>query len=288
MKLLVLGGGGQLGTELTRCVPDDMSAVFLGRDKLDVTCQAEVLQQLRLIKPDMIINAAAYTNVDGAESDSENAFLVNRDGPVNLALAAKDVGSRLIHVSTDFVFDGLQSHPYSPDDDTNPINTYGLSKLEGEKGVIEVLGNRCAIIRTSWLYSRYGNNFVKTMLKLMNERDELKVVYDQVGSPCWAAGLARVIFEMSGREMSGIYHWADSGVASWYDFSVAIQEEALKIGLINSAIPITPIRAIEYPTAAARPFYSVLDKADLVEKLGKGYLHWRESLRLMLRECLIS
>jgi len=222
--------------------------------------------------------------VDKAESQPELAFAVNATGPGNLAAAAGEVGARFIHLSTDFVFDGAKSSPYRPDDRPNPLNIYGASKLAGEVAVREKSPG-ALIVRTSWLYAAHGHNFVKTMLRLLAEREQLQVVADQVGTPTWAGFLARALWAAAARpELRGIYHWSDAGVASWYDFALAIQEEALQLGLLSRAIPIEPITTAAYPTAALRPAYSVLDKSSAWRDLAIGGRHWRVALRIMLRE----
>jgi dTDP-4-dehydrorhamnose reductase len=232
-------------------------------------------------KPDVVINASAYTAVDRAEEEVDLAFRVNATGPKNLALAARKAGSRLIHVSTDYVFDGTACTPYPPQAPCSPLGVYGKSKRQGEINVLEVI-DEPLIIRTSWLYSQYGNNFVLTMLRLMNERDELKVVADQIGAPTWASTLAAAIWAAVGkRHLKGIYHWSDAGVASWYDFAVAIQEEAFSQGKLTSLIPIHPIRTDQFPTPVTRPAYSVLDSTASWSDFDTEPMHWRAALRQM-------
>ncbi|HYM48447.1 MAG TPA: dTDP-4-dehydrorhamnose reductase, partial [Burkholderiaceae bacterium] len=232
-----------------------------------------------------IINAAAYTHVDRAETEHQRAIAINADGPANLAAAARSVDARLIHVSTDFVFDGGSSRPYRPEDTAAPTSAYGLSKLEGERRVTAIGEQRVLIVRTAWLYAARGNNFVNTMLKLMRERQELRVVADQIGTPTWATTLARALWAAARRPaLHGIYHWTDAGVASWYDFAVAIQEEALARKLLARAIPICPIRTEDYPTPAKRPAYSVLDKTRSVADFDMPLVHWRAALRQMFAE----
>jgi dTDP-4-dehydrorhamnose reductase len=235
--------------------------------------------------PDLVINAAAYTAVDKAESEKDKAYEVNVRGAANIAKAAEHSGARLIHISTDFVFDGRKSKPYRPDDKPNPISVYGASKLQGEEAVLRETMKKALILRTGWVYSSHGSNFVKTMLKLMAERDEISVVADQVGTPTWARGLAKAIYHFANiPDTHGIYHSTDAGVASWYDFAAAIQEEAHQLGILQSLIPVIPIRTDDYPTAAKRPPYSVLDKTATWQALGYTASHWRVALRLMLEE----
>ena len=235
-------------------------------------------------KPDVLINASAYTAVDKAETDADAAFAVNRDGVSNLARAVAANNARLIHVSTDFVFDGSNSSPYETDAPTAPLGVYGESKLAGEQQVQEILGEAGLIIRTSWVYSSFGNNFVKTMLRLMNERDELGVIADQTGTPTWARGLAEAIWLAAEKQISGIHHWTDAGVISWYDFAQAIFEEGRASGKITKETTVRPLRTEQYPTPARRPAYSVLDKSKTWDALGQTSDHWRVSLRKMMQE----
>ena len=282
MKALIIGGKGQLGTTLTQMVPDAVVARSLDLPEIDITDSTAVETVVADEKPDVIINASAYTNVDRAEEDVDRAFAVNATGPKNIALAAKRAGCRMIHVSTDYVFDGTACTPYAPEAPCSPLGVYGKSKRQGEINVLDVIDDP-VIIRTSWLYSQYGNNFVLTMLRLMNERDELKVVADQVGGPTWAATLAAAIWAVIGKDdLKGIYHWSDAGVASWYDFAVAIQEEALSLGILKNAIPIHPIRTDQFPTLTERPSYSVLNSTGSWRYFNIVPLHWRAALRQML------
>ena len=281
---MITGANGQLGRELQKLVPEDVALLSFGHRELDVSDRESVNTLVQQHNPDLIINGAAYTAVDKAENESALCFAVNRTGAENVALAARLVKARLIHISTDFVFDGRKSTPYQPADETAPLGTYGTSKLEGERRVAVILPESL-IIRTAWLYSTHGNNFVKTMIRLMQDRPELTVVEDQIGTPTWAGGLAQVIWQMIQMpEIQGIYHWTDAGVASWYDFAVAIQEEAIKLGILPREIQIKPISTGEYPTLARRPPYSVLDKTATRKALGRKGSHWRTNLREMLRE----
>jgi len=278
----VTGAGGQLGRELL--INASPETIGVTRDQLDISDRGAVLDTLREVGPRLVINAAAYTAVDLAESESEVADRVNAQGPENLALACRELGARLIHISTDFVFDGEARAPYSPDHPPSPAGSYGRGKLLGERAVQRILPE-AVIVRTGWLYSSYGNNFVKTMLRLMKERDQLSVVADQTGTPTWARGLADVIRVFSAREsLQGIYHWSDAGACSWYDFAVAISEEACELGLLPSPSNIRPIASVDYPTPARRPQYSVLDKGKTWRDLGLEGVPWRAQLRSMLIE----
>jgi dTDP-4-dehydrorhamnose reductase len=283
-KAVVVGAGGQLGRELVRCADPALECIPMQRAQLDIGDQQAVVARLGELAPQVVINAAAYTAVDSAESEPEAAHRANADGPACLARACAQLGARLIHVSTDFVFDGESAHPYPVDAPTSPLGEYGRSKLAGELAVRRALPG-ALILRTGWVYSGFGNNFVKTMLRLMAEREELAVVSDQVGTPTWARGLAGALWAAAARPgLSGTYHWSDAGVCSWYDFAVAICEEACELGLLARAVKIRPIPAAEYPTPARRPAYSVLDKASSWQDLELEGVHWRVQLRAMLKE----
>ena len=285
MKVLLTGAGGQLGAELLATAPPHVALTGYTSAELDV-CRAEAVRAAaERERPALIIHAAAYTAVDAAEQEPERAGAVNTSGAAHVATAARAVGARMIHISTDFVFDGGQGSPYRLADSPNPLGVYGRTKLEGEREVARISAGSALILRTAWLYSSRGRNFVLTMLGLMGRRDEVRVVSDQVGTPTWGQGLARAIWTAAGRpELRGIHHWTDAGVASWYDFAVAIQEEALACGLLDRAVPVRPLRSDEYPTAARRPPYSVLDKTATWAAFGMPVHHWRHHLRLMLRE----
>ena len=285
MKILITGADGQLGWELQQVRPARQQIIALPRTELDITDRAAVASMFERHRPGLIINTAAYTAVDKAESEKDKALLVNADGAANIARAAEESGARLIHLSTDFVFNGTKSQPYLPGEKPDPVSVYGMSKLLGEQAVMTETRNKALILRTGWVYSSHGSNFVKTMLKLMREKKEIRVVADQVGTPTWAKGIAEAIYQFAGKpDIQGIYHWTDAGVASWYDFAVAIQEEASRLGILQRLIPIIPIRTQEYPTAAKRPPYSVLDKTATWELLGCIAPHWRKSMQLMLQE----
>lgn len=285
MKVLITGAAGQLGCSLLKTAPPEHDLRALKRQDLDITDVRAVRDTVKEFKPGIIINAAAYTAVDKAESERDLAFAVNADGAENLAVAARDSGARLIHISTDFVFDGLKSRPYLPSDPVHPLGVYGASKAEGEKRVQRVAGQSAVIVRTGWVYAAEGHNFAKTILRLLTEKDSLGVIADQVGTPTWAMSLAETVWKVVALpEIMGTHHWSDAGVASWYDFAVAIQEEALALGLLVRSIPIKPLRTEEYPLPAKRPPYSVLDKRSLMTRLGIMPRYWRISFRHMLAE----
>ena len=282
--VIVTGAGGQLGRELLRTAPAGVTCSGLSRAELDIGQPGVASQYLAEHRPALVINAAAYTAVDAAEENARSAHQVNAAGAGFLASACAETGARLIHVSTDFVFDGSSSLPYAPGASTAPLGEYGRSKLAGEQAVADALDG-ALIVRTGWVYSAFGANFVKTMLRLMAERDELAVVSDQVGTPTWANGLAQALWRFAEKPtLQGIYHWSDAGVCSWYDFAVAIHEEARAIGLLERDVRIRPIPASEYPTPAQRPAYSVLDKSATWRDLGLEGVHWRRQLRAMLAD----
>ena len=285
MKALITGSQGQLGRALQRTCPEAVERVLLSRADLDITQRDQVLACLREHQPDVVINCAAYTAVDDAETNPDQALEINGEGVANLGRAAQLTGTRVIHVSTDFVFDGSATKPYCPDHEPRPLGMYGHSKLAGENRLQELLPLGSAVVRTAWLYSSHGSNFVKTMLRLMAESDDLPVVADQQGSPTWTVGLAVALWGLCDHpEAHGIYHWTDNGSCSWYEFACAIQEEALALGLLQKQAAIAPISTSEYPTAAVRPAYSVLDCGRSHRMLGMQGTDWREQLRNMLAE----
>lgn len=285
-KILLTGSAGQVGQELQQII-NNAEVIAVARQRVDFT-QPETLRQIiREVQPQVIINAAAYTAVDKAESEPEVAHAVNAIAPCILAQEAEKLGAYLIHISTDYVFDGKNSCPYQETDITNPVSTYGKSKLAGEQAVKESCTNYI-ILRTAWVYGTYGkSNFVKTMLRLGAEREEIKVVADQIGSPTWAKDIAKAIAQLTPKltpEIAGIYNYTNSGVASWYDFAVAIFEEAEKLGFPLKLQRVIPITTAEYPTPATRPSYSVLSCGKISAVLGTYPQHWRQGLRHMLTE----
>lgn len=283
MKALITGSGGQLGRALLMTAPPGIEVVGLSHADLDIADSHAVGHVFSEIRPDTVINAAAFTDVDGAEAHPEIARRSNTDGPAILAAACAERRARLLHISTDFVFDGRSAQPYLPDDRPVPLGIYGASKLAGELRVQAALGASACVVRTSWLYGRDGSNFVLRMLELMRTRKELRVVLDQVGAPTWTQSLAPVTWQLALSSVSGIYHWCDSGLTSRYDFAVAISEEAAPLGLLGSIPAIIPITAADYPMRAKRPPYSVLDKRATEAALGRRAEHWRVNLRDMLR-----
>jgi dTDP-4-dehydrorhamnose reductase len=279
-KVLVTGAHGQLGTELNflSSLLETHSFVFVGSKDLDITNAAAVSDFLSKENYSAVINCAAYTAVDKAETEEETAFKVNADGAANLAIACKQHNAKFIHFSTDFVFDGTASVPYLETDKTNPLSVYGASKLAGEELVLKNNPDSI-IIRTSWVYSSFGNNFVKTILKLCKEREQLNIIFDQIGTPTYARDLAAVVLQIVQQDewKPGIYNYSNEGVASWYDFAVAIRDLA---GLKTKMLPI---ETSQYPTPAMRPKYSVLNKKKMKETFGIEIPYWRESLEKCMK-----
>jgi dTDP-4-dehydrorhamnose reductase len=285
MEVIITGANGQLGWELQQIKNKNVTLHAFNSSQLNITDFEQSQLIISNIQPDYIINAAAYTAVDKAESHRDDAFAVNKGGVENLAKICKEINAKLIHISTDFVFDGTKSTPYQITDAPTPLNVYGESKLQGENSVREMLPNSSCIIRTSWIYSRHGNNFVKTMLRLMQEKETLSVVSDQIGTPTWAHGLAQAIWQLiltPKTQLPALLHWADNGITSWYDFAVSIQELGLEKGLITKNIPIKAIPSSAYATQAKRPNFSVLDKIEFEQVLSKSPTHWRKQLSAML------
>lgn len=286
---MLTGSNGQLASDIAPLLDKEgFETAPFDLPVLDISDKEAVLKTAEGLSPDIIINCAAYTQVDKAEDESELAFKVNAGGAANLADAATDVGALLIHISTDFVFDGLKSTPYTELDETAPQGVYGLSKLKGEQ---EVLGRDCdsLIVRTSWLYGASGHNFVKTMLRLAAERDVLRVVSDQVGTPTWTVDLAGLLVALArhrrdGNIKTGIYHYSNEGVASWYDLTVALVEEAGAMGESLQCNLVEPIPTSAYPTPTDRPPYSVLAKDKIKRDFNISIPHWRVSLRKMLTQ----
>lgn len=281
MKALIFGSGGQLGRALAAAAEPGEETVGLSHDDCDIGDASAVAQALRRHAPDIVFNAAALTAVDAQEETPEEAMRINGAAPGHIAEACKAAGARLLHVSTDFVFDGGKGSPYLPGDPTGPASVYGKSKLAGEQAVQSGFPE-AAIVRTAWVYAAQGGNFVNTMLRLMGERDELGIVADQIGTPTHAASLARGLWALARAGATGIHHFTDAGVASWYDFAVAIEEEGRALGL-HDGCTVKPIRTEDYPTPAARPAYSVLDKSSTWALTGTPD-HWRIELRKMLAE----
>ncbi|GHV70523.1 NAD(P)-dependent oxidoreductase [Spirochaetia bacterium] len=286
----LIGNKGMLGTELSLLLEKNGMA-FTGSDReVDIANPAALKDFAeKAVRPfTWIINCAAYTAVDKAEDDAETCRRLNVDGPGNIAACAKDIGARLIHISTDYVFDGTNTRPYREDDPTNPTGVYGLTKRDGELAVLEH-NPRSYIIRTAWLYGKHGNNFVATMLRLMNERDEIKVVDDQRGSPTWAGDLVELLTgiikaEHRDRKLPyGIYHYTNRGNITWFDFAREIYEDGRRLGLVTKDCGVKPCTSAEYPAKVKRPAYSVLDKTKIQAALGIDIPTWDETLIKYLR-----
>ncbi|NJL21394.1 MAG: dTDP-4-dehydrorhamnose reductase [Leptolyngbyaceae cyanobacterium SM1_3_5] len=305
-RILLTGAQGQVGQELLTVLTPLAEVVVVDRTHLDLT-QPDAIRQLALeTQPHLIVNAAAYTAVDKAETDRETAKAVNGTAPTVLAEAAQTLGATLIHISTDYVFDGSQNSAYTESDPTRPLGIYGETKLQGEIGIREAC-DRHIILRTAWVYGSKGKgNFVKTMLKLGADREELRVVADQIGTPTWAKDIALAIAKLSAAHLQsvtqpvlvgggapddaidplpiGTFHFTNSGVASWYDFAVAIFEEARRLDWAGKIDRVVPIATADYPTPAQRPAFSVLDRRKWSAWAGAHPPHWRQSLRAMLSE----
>jgi dTDP-4-dehydrorhamnose reductase len=282
MVVLVTGANGQLGQAIQSISGNypEIDFVFCDSKSLDITDLNNIKQTFEQLKPNFCINAAAYTAVDKAESEPEKAHLINVIGAKNLAEVCKEFSAILLHVSTDFVFDGSKTTPYTEEDIPNPTGVYGQTKLDGEKAIQETFDNYF-IIRTSWVYSQFGNNFMKTMLRLASERDSLSVVDDQIGTPTNAVDLAKVLVkicttynqQLTAYNLFGIYNYSNEGQCSWYDFAKKIFE------VNNFSINLQPILSESYPTPAKRPAYSVLDKSKIKEVFGVAVDSWEESLK---------
>ena len=280
MKILITGSYGQLGSELRQILQQyaDIQAFFTDVDTLDICNCDEVMRFFAENQPDFVINCAAYTAVDKAENDVDLCYKINCYAVENLALAAKKIGAKIIHISTDYVFDGTSSVPYKEDATVCPKSVYGKSKAEGEKKLMENNPQNSIIIRTSWLYSVFGNNFVKTMLRLGKEREQISVVCDQIGTPTNAADLAEAIVKiiLANNFVSGVYHFSNEGVCSWYDFTKAIFE------IKNISCDVLPIESSQYPVPAPRPYYSVLNKSKIKTVFNLKIPYWKESLKNVL------
>lgn len=274
MKVLIAGSGGQLGRALALTAPDNVAVIALPKAEFDIADEDQVSAVVSETRPDLLINAAAWTAVDKAESEEDAAHRINATAVGCLARAAATVGSRFVHVSTDYVFDGRACEPYRPDTPPAPASAYGRTKLEGEQQAA-LHHPAPLIVRTAWVYAAEGSNFVRTMLRLFAERDEVRVVADQVGTPTHAASLARAIWALQGHH--GTFHWTDAGITSWYDFAQAIHDEALRLGLLTRPVTIVPIATADYPTPASRPVWSVLDKSSSWAITGPAR-HWRHEL----------
>ena len=290
MKVLLTGAGGQLGTALQKSCPGAVELIATDQAELDLSDAKACAEMVAALKPDWVLNGGAYTAVDRAEEQPQLAEAINAAAPRAFAEALAELGSgRLLQISTDFVFSGMQGHPYGAQDPVAPLGVYGASKARAEAAVFEVLGpERACVLRTSWLYGPVGKNFCLTMLKLHAAKaaagEALNVVADQVGCPTHTAGLAAACWQVLARDIGGMQQWSDAGVASWYDFAVAIGEEAVALGILATAAQVNPISTAEYPTPAQRPSYSLMDCSASRKALGLEPLHWRQGLRKVLTD----
>lgn len=277
MTVLVTGANGQLGQELTRWQQPDVRIIGCDRNRLDITDLSQCRDVLVELRPDAVIHAAAYTAVDKAESEPDEAYRVNAGGTRNMALATSELGIRMCYVSTDYVFDGTSMTPYNEYDNTNPQSTYGKSKRAGEV-LLQALNRQSFIVRTSWVYGRYGRNFVKTMLKLAEDKDSLNIVHDQVGSPTYTYDLCRFLIELVQTEAYGIYHASNTGTCSWYEFAKAIFEFA------GVSIQVNPCSSSEFSSPASRPAYSVMDHSAIRWNGLRDLRHWRDALEDFMKK----
>ncbi|TRU31874.1 MAG: dTDP-4-dehydrorhamnose reductase [Microcystis aeruginosa Ma_QC_B_20070730_S2] len=285
-KVLLIGAKGQVGQELQVTLPQLGEVISIGREELDLTNSEKIGQLIGEIHPDYLVNAAAYTAVDKAETEPDLAYSINAIAPKIMAESAEKIKAKFLHISTDYVFDGRKNTPYLETDLTNPLGVYGQSKLRGEEE-IKTVNSQAIILRTAWVYGSYGkSNFVKTMLRLGKEREELKVVVDQVGSPTWAKDIATAITHLliNVDNPPGIYNFTNSGVASWFDLTKAIFEEAKISGIPLKIQRVIPITTAEYPTPAVRPAYSVLSGQKISQQLDYIPPYWRDSLKAMLNQ----
>lgn len=289
MKILLIGSTGQLGREIIKSSPNDIYLITPSRLEFDFNNSKECYEYILNLSPDWIINSGAFTNVEKAEIEEELAYKINALGPQILAKALSKSGGKLLQISTDYVFSGKQNYPYTTNQIVSPINNYGISKAKGEEYVKQYLpnNNQSNILRTSWLVSPHGNNFASKIIRLLNDRDEIKVICDQISSPTTTLSLADAIWKIIKRneEYSNqnevfppINHFSNDGVASWYDFAIIIREIGLKNRLINKAGEIRPIKSYEYPSKTMRPNYSVLDTYNTKKIIGLKNSHWRNEL----------
>ncbi len=291
MKILLLGANGQLGKTLIQTKPEKINLISLTKNKLNFLNVKDCLKIINEISPDIILNAVAYTNVDKAESESELAQKINAHTPFEIASNIKKLGSKFVHISTDFVFDGSKSHPYKTNEKVNPLSQYGKSKALGERLLLKL--DNTQIIRTSWLYSPFGRNFCLTMLNLLEkffqEKKPIKVVYDQISCPTSTYTLSNLCWKLI-KTQGGfnndnkIIHWTDAGVASWYDFAVAIGEIALQKKIISGIPDIYPIKSKDFPSIATRPKFSLLDTEQACKSLNIKRNHWKFELLNVIRE----
>lgn len=292
MKVLITGSQGQLGKELLKNIPNDIEVIPTNRENFNLSDLKNCREFIFDNKPDWIINAAAYTAVDLAEDEEEIAIRINSEAPTEIAKALKKTGGRLLHISSDFVFDGKSRSPYKVDDEPNPINVYGKSKLLGENGIKNILqdNNQYIILRTSWVMGSEGNNFAKTMLKLLKIKDKISVVYDQIGCMTSSKYLSIICWLIIQKDITKninnqkIFHWTEAGVSNWFDIANEIRELSFKLNLLKNPAKVIPISSDNFPTKAKRPNFSLLDSSTTKEVLNIENNNWRFSLLEILQE----
>lgn len=289
MRVLITGASGQVGYELLNLAPEGFDVTGMSSAELDITDAAQVATTVERLQPQLIINAAAYTAVDKAESDAKRAWAVNHDGVAHLALAAERLGIPILHISTDYVFAGSAQLPYREDDPTGATSVYGASKLGGE-AILATICSRYLVLRTSWVFGSHGHNFVKTMMRLGDQREELAVVADQLGCPTSAASIASTLWLLACRYRDqsslpwGTYHFCGTPACSWHEFAMEIFRQTVELGLLRHAPRVRPITTAEYPTPAIRPAWSVLDCSKIHDLLGIAQPEWRRDLGQALQE----
>ena len=291
MKILLTGYSGQLGKSIIYSKPKNINIICKNRSQLDLLSRDSCLKIVKDNKPDWIINCAAYTNVDKAEKEKDLAYNLNSLTPKYLSEAVRDYGGDILHISTDYVFNGKKNIPYLPNDKKSPISTYGYTKSKGEDFILKVLSdlNKGNIIRTSWLMSIYGNNFALKIIEKMKTTEKLKIIFDQLGSPTTASSLAHACWKTiklksKNKTVPNIMHFTNSGVASWYDVAISLAEIGCELNILNKEINILPINSEEYPTAAIRPKYSVLNSFETFERLSLKPVYWKNAIKDLLLE----
>ncbi len=285
MRALIPGSAGLIGTALRAQAPAGVEVIGLDIAELDITDAAAVQRAIEHYKPDVVLNAAGYLAVDKAESDRDACMRVNAEGPRHLAQALVPGTARMLHLSTNYVFDGKSGAPYQPGDRAEPVSVYGVSKRDGEGAVLQTLGERATVVRTSWVHARHGNSFLRTILKVLKERGTARVVDDQLGTPTSAQSIAGMLWRVAfDPAINGLHHWTDAGVASWYDFAVAIAEEGVALGLLPESVTVVPVSTAEFPMVAARPAYGVMAKQATIAALGASPAHWRVNVRKTIED----
>ena len=284
MRVLIFGRDGQLGKSLKDLQPKEMQVFYSGRSDVDLSDQKKLEVYLHALKPQIVLNASAYTSVDGAETEVDLAYAINSEAPATMAKYVRSENAKILHISTDYVFDGYKKTAYLPDDQKDPKSEYGKSKLAGETALLKYAPKNSMIIRTSWLFSEYGSNFVKTMIDLMSKRAEISVVFDQKGSPTYARSLAEVVWLIlaGNRFKPGTYHWTNSGRTTWFEFANRIKKLGARKGLITQPAEILPVSSQDFKTKAVRPSFSVLDSQNLIELIDHQPSNWEASLEEML------